>query len=259
MAEKKHPNVNHRNYSNGPSAEINGKLMKVPRDKVKPNAYNYNAQSPGTFTKLVESVRQFGFVDPITVRELQNGDYEIINGEHRWRAAVELEMPEVTIVNLGVMDDARAKQLSVVLLLSGEPDEVRLADLLRDIAKDTDVGELSKTMPFSDKELLMYIEAVNFSFATSSDQDTRPAGSESDSPPEEMNADVGPSDEDTKQVSKASKFTMAIPKGQEDSFQARLRRIDKDPFVAVQKALSAWEAAQATDKKTKASKKGQAS
>jgi len=56
------------------------------------------------YAKAIASIREFGFVDPITVRTV-DGRYQIIDGEHRWRAAKDEGITTVPIVDLGEQFD----------------------------------------------------------------------------------------------------------------------------------------------------------
>ena len=42
---------------------------------------------PDALADLADSIRQHGIIQPLTVRKLQSGYYQIIAGERRWRAA----------------------------------------------------------------------------------------------------------------------------------------------------------------------------
>lgn len=123
----------------------------VPIDQIHPNPWNPNVQSDAIYAKELKSIKKFGFVDPITVREINMHDYQIIDGEHRWRAAKELGYTELPCWSLGLLDDADARELTVVLNETrGQPNEDRLRDLLQDLIKrrgsETPVRDI---MPFS--------------------------------------------------------------------------------------------------------------
>ena len=70
-------------------------LLPVRLDKLKPNAWNPNRMDSAQFAELVEEVKHLGrILKPIVVRT--NGDgYEIIDGEHNWRAAQEAGLDTV--------------------------------------------------------------------------------------------------------------------------------------------------------------------
>jgi ParB/RepB/Spo0J family partition protein len=62
-------------------------IIQLPLDWLTPNPWNPNQMDDEQYGKALNSIREFGFVDPVTVRELGNDTYQIIDGEHRWRAA----------------------------------------------------------------------------------------------------------------------------------------------------------------------------
>jgi len=64
---------------------------------------------------LVDSVRQFGLLQPILVRPVagEPDAYEIIAGERRWRAAQKAQLHEVPVV-IRTLDDLDALQLALV-------------------------------------------------------------------------------------------------------------------------------------------------
>ena len=65
--------------------------------------------------QLSESIRQFGVLQPIVVRENEylEGTYEIIAGERRWRAAKMADLTEIPAVILKG-DDLKAAQIAVI-------------------------------------------------------------------------------------------------------------------------------------------------
>ena len=64
-------------------------------------------------TELSESIKQHGIIQPITVRKLPSGYYQIIAGERRWRAARMAGLKEVP-VNIIEADDRLAAELALV-------------------------------------------------------------------------------------------------------------------------------------------------
>jgi ParB family chromosome partitioning protein len=64
---------------------------------------------------LVDSVKQFGLLQPILVRPIRDepDSYEIIAGERRWRAAQKAQLHDVPVV-LRSLDDLEALQLGLV-------------------------------------------------------------------------------------------------------------------------------------------------
>ena len=68
---------------------------------------------------LAESIRTYGLIQPITVRPLDKGYYQIIAGERRWRAAREAGLREVP-VRIMEADDRMAMELALVENLQRE-------------------------------------------------------------------------------------------------------------------------------------------
>ncbi len=63
--------------------------------------------------ELTESVRLHGILQPILVRPLADGRYEIVAGERRWRAALAIPLPEVPVV-IRDLDDSAAFEIALI-------------------------------------------------------------------------------------------------------------------------------------------------
>ena len=68
---------------------------------------------------LAESIRENGMLQPILVRPLALGGYQIVAGERRWRAARMLGLDEVP-VNIHELSDIQAMQIAVIENLQRE-------------------------------------------------------------------------------------------------------------------------------------------
>ena len=62
---------------------------------------------------LAESIRIHGIIQPLTVREMPNGYYQIIAGERRWRAARLANISDVPVVVIEA-DDKKAMELALI-------------------------------------------------------------------------------------------------------------------------------------------------
>jgi ParB/RepB/Spo0J family partition protein len=72
----------------------------VPAQLIAPNSYNPNRQSDNEFALLIKSITEDGFTQPIVVvRTADRSDehYTIVDGEHRFRAAVQLGYAEIPV------------------------------------------------------------------------------------------------------------------------------------------------------------------
>ena len=62
---------------------------------------------------LADSISEHGIIQPLTVRELNSGYYQIIAGERRWRAARLAGLGEVPVVIIEA-DDKKAMELALI-------------------------------------------------------------------------------------------------------------------------------------------------
>ena len=68
---------------------------------------------------LTESIRTHGIIQPLTVRRLASGYYQIIAGERRWRAAKAAGLAEVPAVIIEA-DDRKVMELGLIEILQRE-------------------------------------------------------------------------------------------------------------------------------------------
>ena len=61
---------------------------------------------PGSLEELAASIKAQGLIQPISVRPVSSGRYEIIAGERRWRAAQIAGLAEVPVLIRDIPDDA---------------------------------------------------------------------------------------------------------------------------------------------------------
>jgi ParB-like chromosome segregation protein Spo0J len=117
---------------------------------LQPNPWNTNAVSPDNEAKIDASIRRLGMFKPIIVRTLTDGSLQILGGAHRRDAAIRLGMDQVPVVNLGTVDDNRAKEIGIVDNgRYGEDDTLALAELLSSLGAPEDLAEF---LPFSDAD-----------------------------------------------------------------------------------------------------------
>lgn len=68
---------------------------------------------------LADSIRRHGIIQPLTVRKLASGYYQIIAGERRWRAARMAGLSQVPVVVIEA-DDRKAAELAMIENLQRE-------------------------------------------------------------------------------------------------------------------------------------------
>ncbi|MBQ9139910.1 MAG: ParB/RepB/Spo0J family partition protein [Ruminococcus sp.] len=75
--------------------------------------------STETIANLADSIREHGILQPILVRPLETGGYQIVAGERRWRAARMLGLDEVP-VNIKELSDIETMQIAIIENLQRE-------------------------------------------------------------------------------------------------------------------------------------------
>ena len=72
-----------------------------------------------SLAELADSIREHGIIQPLTVRKLASGYYQIIAGERRWRAARLAGLQEVPVIVIEA-DDRKAAELAMIENLQRE-------------------------------------------------------------------------------------------------------------------------------------------
>ena len=95
-------------------------ISSLPISRVEPReAQPRISFDEASLNELAESIREYGLIQPITVRSLDNGYYQIIAGERRWRAARLAGLREVP-VRVIEADDRLTTELALVENLQRE-------------------------------------------------------------------------------------------------------------------------------------------
>jgi ParB family transcriptional regulator, chromosome partitioning protein len=80
--------------------------LEIPVTDLEPNPVQpRTTMEPAALGELAASVKESGIVQPILVRRLASGRYQIIAGERRWRAAQQAGLSRVPVVVRDVPDD----------------------------------------------------------------------------------------------------------------------------------------------------------
>src|ERR671935_1189597 len=89
-------------------------LRDLPLDLIRPNPDQPRTRfDPASITSLAASIADAGIVQPLIVRPLADGRYELIAGERRWRAAREAGVQTVPAI---IRDEAEAGRLQTALI-----------------------------------------------------------------------------------------------------------------------------------------------
>lgn len=96
---------------NEPQGQAN---INLSIQKIEPNPFQPRKNfDPEELQTLADSISKYGVIQPLTVRALENGYYQIIAGERRWRAARMAGLDEIPAVIIE-SDDQTTAELALI-------------------------------------------------------------------------------------------------------------------------------------------------
>jgi ParB family chromosome partitioning protein len=117
-------------------------LRELPVELIRPNPRQpRTAFDPGSIERLAASVADAGVVQPLIVRPLTSGRYELIAGERRWRAARQAKLRTVPAI---VRDEGDAERLQTALIENVVREDLNPVDEARACAALVEELGLSK-------------------------------------------------------------------------------------------------------------------
>ena len=130
--------------------------------RIFPNPWNPNKTSTRVDAAILESIRKYGFIDPITVRHHPTEPfcYEVIDGEHRLEAAQTLALHKIPAIVLNLNDDD-AKRLTIIANETrGRADDIALGLLLEELQDESGKSDLMG-LPYYDQEVEELIQKAH--------------------------------------------------------------------------------------------------
>src|SRR4051812_46450543 len=114
--------------------EHESELRQIPLELIKPNPQQPRQEfDESALLSLAESIRERGVLQPVLVRPVYGGTYELVAGERRWRAAKLAELESVPAV-VRPQDDAASLELALIENMAREDlnpiEEARACTLL---------------------------------------------------------------------------------------------------------------------------------
>lgn len=86
-----------------------GKVIRVSLDNIIPNRYQPRTEfDEKSITELSQTISEHGLLQPMVVRSYQDGKYEIIAGERRFRALKKLNWTKVPVIVKDLSDEETA-------------------------------------------------------------------------------------------------------------------------------------------------------
>ena len=107
------------------SVTVNEELVEIDLDLIEPNSLQPRTNfDEARLEELAQSIRANGIIQPLLVRRFDDGKYQLIAGERRWRAAqragllkvpcVVREIPDDKILELALIENIQRQELNAI-------------------------------------------------------------------------------------------------------------------------------------------------
>jgi len=127
-------------------------IKKLDVDELEENPWNPNEMTESIFEHLKKEYNRVGILQPILVRP-HNEAHQIVDGEHRWRAAKQMDIDEITCV-VKEMSDEEAKITTLNMNeIKGTNNPLEEAELIMDLKEEKETEELADLLTKTEPEI----------------------------------------------------------------------------------------------------------
>jgi len=137
--------------------------LSIPLDRITPRSLNCNELDDETFNMLVEDIRANGLRYSVLVRKIGPDSYELVDGEHRWRAAKQLGWKEIE-AQVADMSGEEADIANFKLNSErGQLNPIKVATLFdKEREKGLSQGKIGKKYGLTQQRVSQYLEILTF-------------------------------------------------------------------------------------------------
>jgi hypothetical protein len=149
-------------HNMGKLRPVTSRFIEIPLSKVIKAAWNYKEDDEFQAKKLLESIKKNGQIETIIVREVK-GKYEVVNGNHRFDALSSLGYESIMAYNLGKVPLEAAQLIAIETNENKfKADPIKLAELIQGIGKKFSLPDLSRALPFTEREINNFNNLLTF-------------------------------------------------------------------------------------------------
>jgi hypothetical protein len=142
-----------------------GNFKLVPVDLLVKAPWNYKEEREDISLKLRENMKRIGQVQNLMVRLLPTRYFEILNGNHRIDEMIALGFRFAFVYDFGGISQHEAERIAVETNETNFPtDQLRLAEIVRDLRQEFPLEDLQMTLPYSEDELDGMQKLLDFDF-----------------------------------------------------------------------------------------------
>jgi len=143
-----------------PKVDLSKVFLAPVADLVKA-PLNFKEDYDVQLAKLIANLRRNGQVELVQLRELGDGKFEVVNGNHRLDAFNVLGWTQVLAYNLGAVSVEDAQRLALELNETRfRSDHLRIAGIVAALSERYSMEDLESTLPYSRADLDSYLEAL---------------------------------------------------------------------------------------------------
>lgn len=125
----------------------------IPIELIKKAPWNYKTNDEKMSKKLKNNIQRIGQVENVQVRELEDGYYEMVNGNHRLDDMNALGKKFIVAYDHGDITENEAKRIAIETNETRfSSDDLKLSEILNELKIEFNIDDLKITLPFSDHE-----------------------------------------------------------------------------------------------------------
>ncbi len=129
------------------------KTVDISTTKLRPAPWNPNQMDETMMSRLRESISKYGLVEPLVVRAIDKGLYEVLSGNQRLKVLEDTGLETVPCM-IVALDDIHARLLAQALNgIRGEDDLALKGALLKEILSSVSEDEVLSLLPETTESL----------------------------------------------------------------------------------------------------------
>jgi hypothetical protein len=137
------------------------KVLEV--EKLCKAEWNYKHENDFLTEKLQANFERNGQMENILVRELEDGTYEVVNGNHRYDVLQKLGVSQVVAYDLGKISKEEAMRIAIETNETKfQVDQIKLGEVIAEVAKEFTQDDLVTSLPFSPQEIENFVNIQEF-------------------------------------------------------------------------------------------------
>ncbi|QDP64653.1 MAG: hypothetical protein Unbinned4585contig1001_17 [Prokaryotic dsDNA virus sp.] len=141
-------------------------FTEVSIDKLIKADWNYKTEDLQKSKKLKENIKRNGQVENILIRELETGDFEVVNGNHRLDVFRDLGIKKVMGYNFGIISQQQAMRIAIETNETKfDSDSIVLAERIKELTEEFNLDDLVSTLPYNENEILNFKTLTDFDWS----------------------------------------------------------------------------------------------